>query len=282
MKCLVYTAVFGDYDRVYPPVRPTPGLDHVIVTDNRDLRVPGWQTRWVDPADFATPALANRHFKMRVHQAWPGYDASLYVDGNIRLLGQTPDLFGRFAASGATLRLYRHPQRTSVHEEVERCIFRGQVPDPGLARAELATYRGAGFADDQGLVEATILLRNHRAPDLAPAMDLWWELYAHHQTRDQISLPFVLWKTGVSRDYHGGSFRDPNPYFAMYPHARAKGVNPFYAHVSARSHDSLPHRVLLEGWHASWALRRRIRALRRRPETGKTGWAEGDDKGESS
>jgi hypothetical protein len=262
MRFLVYTCVFGGYDRVYPPIRPEPGLDHVIVTDDAGLRVPGWRTQVVDMAPFATPKAANLYHRALIHRVLRGYDAALYIDGNMRLLGPTSRVFGPFLVSGAALAAWRHPQRSTVAAEAEACITGAKVPDPARIWAELAEYGAAGFPDDQGLFETGILLKNHRVAALDPAMALWWELYARHLTRDQISLPFVLWKTGLSRHVLPGSFRDPNPYFALYPHARAKGVNPLYAHVSARSHDSLLHRALLGGWHATWALRRRLRRRR--------------------
>ncbi len=262
MRLLVYTAVFGGYDRVFPPLHPEAGIDHVIVTDDADLSVPGWRTHVITPGALGPSKTANLQFKALMHRELPGYDASLYIDGNVRLLGRTSEVFTRFLDTGAALGVYRHPLRDTVAAEVEACIAAGKA-DAVKLRAELADYRAEGFADDQGLIEATILLKNHRSPELDPAMGLWRDLFQRYQTRDQISLPVVVWKTGLSRAYHEGSFRDPNPYFGLYPHRGAAPVPALYADLSARAYDSPAHRLLLRAWEGSWALRRAMRKFRK-------------------
>lgn len=266
MRLLVYTAVFGGYDRVFPPLHPEPGIDYVIVTDDAALTVPGWRTHVIAPGAQGVAKTANLQFKALMHRELPGYDASLYIDGNIRLIGRTSEVFTRFLAGGAALGVYRHPLRDTVAAEVEACIAAGKA-DPVKLRAELAAYQADGFLDDQGLIEATILLKNHRAPALDPAMGLWRDLFQTYQTRDQISLPVVVWKTGLPLAFHEGSFRDPNPWFGLYPHRGAAHVPALYADLSARAYDSRAHRLLLLAWRGSWALRRAARKLR----TGRAG-----------
>lgn len=260
MKLLVYTCVFGGYDRVFPPVVPEAALDYVIVTDDAALDVPGWRTHAVDLSRFATPKAANLHYRALIHRELPGYDAALYHDGNIRLLGKTSDLFAPFLETGAALGVIRHPLRSSVAEEVEACISAGKVSDPAPIRAELAEYQAAGFPDDAGLIETTIMLRNHRAKGLDDAMTAWNDLYQRHLTRDQISLPFALWQTGADISWRDAlSWRVVNSYFGRYPHRGAKGVRPAYADLVARAYDSTPRKALLMLWHGWWGLRRWMR-----------------------
>jgi len=261
MARLVYTAVFGGYDRVFPPMVEEPGIDHVLVTDDPAMAVRGWRTLAIDPAVHGSPKAANLHYKALMHRELGGYDASLYVDGNIRLIGRTGELFDRFEASGAALGVFRHPLRDNVGDEVEACIAAGKG-DASTLRAEYAAHRAEGFADDQGLIEATIILKNHRAPDLDPAMGLWRDLFARFRARDQLSLPVVKARTGVSCAYHDFSFRDPNPWFGLYPHRGARGVRPLYADLVARSYDSLPHRLAAAAWRGWWSIRRAMRAAR--------------------
>lgn len=258
MKLLVYTAVFGGYDRVFPPVVPEAALDYVLVTDDPALKPAGWRVLLVDPAVYGSSKAANLHFKALMHRELPGYDASLYVDGNVRLLGRTSEVFAKFLATGAALGVFRHPSRDRVADEVESCI-NGRKGDPATLRAEYAAYREEGFADDQGLIEATIILKNHNAPDMDPAMGLWRDLFSRFRTRDQLSLPVVKARTGFSCAYHDFNFRHPNPWFGHYPHRGAAGVRPLYADVFARAYDSAPHRLMLRAWQGWWTLRRRLR-----------------------
>ena len=92
-RILVYTCVFGGYDRVYPPVHRDPAIDYVLVTDDPAMSVAGWRTLAVDRERFGSEKAPNRHFKMLAHRnGLAGYDVSVYVDGNIRVIGRTAEL----------------------------------------------------------------------------------------------------------------------------------------------------------------------------------------------
>lgn len=261
MKLLVYTSVIGGYDRVFPPLVRDASVDHVILTDDPAMQVPGWRSHLIDVSGFASRRAANRYSKMLVHRLLPGYKASLYVDGNIRLLGPTGELLRSFVEGGVTIRFFRHPQRDSVAEEIVACVALGKVAGAAPLETELEAYRADGFADDQGLVEATIIMKNHTAPGLDEAMALWWAQFERFGNRDQLSLPYVLWKTGVSHDWQNFNFREDNPWFGLYPHRGAARVRPIYADLYARSYDSALHRGLLASWHRVWALRRLLRKV---------------------
>lgn len=259
MRLLVYTCVFGGYDLVLPPVRSEPGVDYVVITEDASLRVPGWRTQVVDATVFRTAKAPNRHYKMLAHRLLTGYDASVYVDGNVRLLGPLSPLVEAFLHTGTALGVYPHPLRHSVAEEIATCESVGKLAGNELATEELASYRADGFRDDVGLVETTVLLKNHAHPQLDAAMALWWSLFERFDTRDQFNLPYVLWRTGLPCHWHSRSFREPNPYFGIYPHLRARHVPARYTYISARAYDSVFYRALLGGWHAKWRLQRWLR-----------------------
>lgn len=262
MRLLVYTCVFGGYDWVFPPVSIESTVDYVIVTDNAELRVRGWRTQLVDIAEFRNARAANRKFKMLGHRLLGEYDASVYVDGNIRILGPLSPLVQDFLNTDAALGIYPHPRRHTVAEEIHACVTDGKVEDADLAQKELAEYVADGFPDRDGLVEATILLKNHAHSSLDPAMTFWQSLFEKFESRDQFSLPYVLWKTNLPCERQPRSFREPNSYFGIYPHASAKGVPRLYTYLSARAFDSRLHSWGLKAWRAKWELQR---SFRRRP-----------------
>ena len=57
--------------------------------------------------------------------------------------------------------------------------------------------RAAGFPEHCGLFEAGVILRKH-VPQTLRLMEAWWQAYLHGARRDQLSLPFVAWREGVS------------------------------------------------------------------------------------
>lgn len=247
MKRLIYKAVFSRYDRVYPPIKPEKNVDYVIVTDDKHLKVSGWNVVCVDGAQFVTPKAANLYYRAMIHRLLPQYDFSLYSDGNIRLLGPTLSLFEQLVASKAAILLFPHPTRRQVSEELEAVIQKCKVSNPICARREVATYLADGFPDNVGLADSGVILKNHRHPDIDKAMELWWSLFERHLSRDQLSLPYVIWKMGLDTEWYPESFRKPNIYFATYPH-QSKGISSFFGYLIARSHDSYSHRILLKFW----------------------------------
>ncbi|WP_456375030.1 glycosyltransferase domain-containing protein [Thiolapillus sp.] len=262
MKYLVYTCVFGGYDLIFPPAVVEAEIDYIIITDDPQLQVRGWRSKTVSTTEFANPQLANRYYKMLGHREFPGYDCSLYVDGNIRLLGKTSKLLRAFCSSGAVLGLFQHPHRKNIREESLACVTQGKIVRENNLHRELEYYAKDGFSDQGELVEAGVLLKNHLDPKLDEAMSLWWELYSRFATRDQISLPYVLWKTGAQVLYQGYSFRDANPWFGLYAHLGGKDIPRHYAWIQGRAYDSFFHRLLLDAWHLSWRIRRRFRGIK--------------------
>lgn len=259
---LVYTCVFGGYDRLFPPVEAEDGITYIAVTDDDTLKVDGWQTLVVDRRCFADSRLANRYFKMLGLRDFRDYDASVYVDGNVRILGGMAPLMRELLASGAALGAHRHTRRSTVAEEVAACARLGKAASPERLQSELDDYVRDGFPDNVHLVEATILVRNHRHPDLDAAMRLWWDLFQRYRNRDQISLPYVLWKTNLPVLSLQGGIREPNRHFGIYPHAGIPGTPALYVTAAARSFDNLACRLLLKCWHAKWAIQRLFRFSR--------------------
>ena len=51
-------------------------------------------------------------------------------------------------------------------------------------------------------------------------MDLWWEQMATYTKRDQLSLPYVLYKSDLRIKLWDWNYKFENPYFKRYLHRR--------------------------------------------------------------
>ena len=188
-----YTSEFGDYEPIWPPHQPDPGVDYVLVSDTTSPPR-GWTHRTIDPSRFKTSRLANRFQKMLFHEGLPASNVSLYIDANIRPVASLLPLLERFDASGADIGLYRHYSRHSVRSEAKACLKRNKVENPEAVEPELDFYESQGFPDNDGLWEGSIIVKRHDSHKLVAAMTEWWDLYSRFQTRDQFSLPYIIWK----------------------------------------------------------------------------------------
>jgi hypothetical protein len=135
---------------------------------------------------------------MLFQESLGGCTSTLYVDANVRPVADLSDLFQIFEASGADLAMYPHYARASVRAEAQACLVRNKVAHPERVPEELAYYEEAGFPDTGGMWEGSVIFKNQRSQLLEAAMREWWELYSRYETRDQFSLPFVIWKHGLS------------------------------------------------------------------------------------
>lgn len=242
---VVYTSVFGGFEKIWSPILPSQHLHYFAVTDGKN-HSRGWEHVGRNLDDFAGSRLANRHQKMLFHESLPASPASLYVDANVRPIASLTPLFEAFAASGADLAMYPHYARETVASEAEACIARKKVENPQTVREELAFYNKQGFPDEEGMWEGSVIFKNHSSPRLSDAMHEWWETYSRFRTRDQFSLPYIVWKHDLrvfNLDQHSPGREH---YFVRLQHSTAGLSNKVGRYLQARA----PENSFWKGLHA--------------------------------
>ena len=181
---------------------------------------------------------------MLFHRSLPSTGISVYVDANVRPIESLVPLFEAFSESGADVGMYRHYARASVHEEARACLHRNKIDNPAALKEELKLYDSAGFPDKGGMWEGSVIFKRHDSPGLSAAMEEWWELYSRFDTRDQFSLPFVIWKHGLSvfdlDDHKPGR----EHYFVRLQHSQAGMKNRLARYLQARAPENAVWRTL--------------------------------------
>lgn len=225
----VYTAIFGEYDKLHEPVVVPEGVDFVCFTDV-PLQSTVWQVRTVAAA-HQDPTRNARMYKVLPHRYLGSYEASIWVDGNIKIRGDV----GQFAEKYLNkhdMVVYDHAHakhrdrekspnpRHSVFEELEALLElarRGRVKDdPELMRQQIDRYKVEGYKEGKVALTNT-LLRRHNQPLVKEAMELWWTEIKNGSKRDQLSFPYILWKTGLQVHWIEDNARE-NEYFIVEPH----------------------------------------------------------------
>jgi len=124
---------------------------------------------------------------------------SLYLDGSM-----TPKVPLRRLIEEEWLRkhemaAFRHPHRSCVYAEVDACVSLNKIsPEDGeKARAHLQI---GGMPKDWGLWAGGILARRTRGNVLATYISSMWLELVRMVSRDQIWLPFLLWKIKGARE----------------------------------------------------------------------------------
>ena len=219
MRCVVYTAIVGDYDRIYAPAAIEPDIDYVAITGPSDPRPPApWQHQ--SPLHYdRNPRMTSRWHKMHPHVLFPDHDVSLYVDGNVYLKGNARPLVEQMSGA-ASIALFRHPDRDFAYEEAE-VIKRYRLDDAAIVDTQMAYYRMLGYPMKLGLFNGSILIRRHHDGKLVNFLEDWWRQIKAFSHRDQLSLNFMLLRHGIEAGIIPGTLND-NPWFATGPHKRHK------------------------------------------------------------
>jgi hypothetical protein len=218
MRAAVYTCITGGYDTIKAPAHADARIDYHLFTDDIDHPEPPWQVHRLDLPDV--PAFHyNRFVKMHPHQfsELADYDITVYVDGSIRIVGDVFELVERCWRDQNLLFAYEHSLRKCVYEEARVCAIIGHASVFTIAR-QMRRYRSEGFPAQAGLFEANVLVRKV-SPQVEKAMMVWWNEYHRGARRDQLSLTYASWRSGVPIVSLGPS--DPriaHRYFELTPH----------------------------------------------------------------
>lgn len=187
---VVYTAVFGNYDHV-PPVNQDWDCDFICFTDSNELVSHGWKVV-ISQLNGESPAQANRRYKILPHEYLPDYESSLYVDANIRILLDPNPLFEKYLKHGV-IAIPKHQDRNCAYAEAQSCIKRGIV-NKEVTNRQMETYAEEGFPENFRMTENGIIFRKHNQKGVPELMRSWWMEYCNGGRRDQLSLPYLIWK----------------------------------------------------------------------------------------
>ncbi len=221
IRIVVYTCITSGYDNPLTPVFSIPNTDYVLWTDSDVTDVKGWQIRSIpdDIRQLANGTLINRYFKMHPSVLGTDYDFAIYIDGNIQVMSNIRNVVNVVSPSTG-LAIHRHQTRNCIYDEVQACKILKKGSYDKLHK-QVESYHNMGFPEHFGLLECTIIisdLHNYKSVEI---LDKWWDEFVDSESmRDQISLPFILWKNGYTIDDVGnlGYNLRTNPKFRYIMH----------------------------------------------------------------
>jgi hypothetical protein len=217
VKIAVYTCITGNYDKLIPPRHVDSRLDYFCFTDNEEIIDAPWSFKSLALSELDNKDK-NRYVKMHPHKLFPDYDMTVYLDGNIEIVGDLYDFILNMYAREESLFVYNHLERNCIYSEAAACAYYSHYWLWNVAK-QMRTYSAIKYPMNNGLVSANILIRKNTSA-LAKLMDAWWEAYCSGVKRDQLSLPFVSWKLDIPIHYLGqNDFR----YFQSTVHLVKKG-----------------------------------------------------------
>ncbi len=194
-KSVVYTCITGNYDDFIEPKDAEKGIDYYIISEVRpkNLRL----YKWIDIHDVITDRRIddirkNRICKLNPHKLFPDYEYSLYHDGNMRISGCLNKYFESLNKKKC-IALCRHPNRHNVFEEASEVIAL-KKDDPNTVISQIQYYVDKGFPVSDSLFACGVIVSKHNEAICKKIMNDWCNEVKTFSYRDQLSLPYVLWK----------------------------------------------------------------------------------------
>lgn len=216
-RIAVYTVVFGKYDNIPEPYCTPNNIDYYLVTDqNIDLSCSVWHK--VDITSFNNilskynNVQKNRYFKMQPHLLFPNYKYSIYLDGNIQVITDLTEYI--YCLNNCGLAAHMHSSRDCVYEESKAIVFAKKESKEKMD-SHIEHLKNEHFPVHYGMLECNILVREHNTT-CKSIMEEWLSEFMTYSKRDQISLPYVLFKNGIEIEkvgtlgnnvYENASFR---------------------------------------------------------------------------
>ena len=196
-KLICYTVITGGYDKVDETLaRANPGWECWALTDGAPPPDPhGWHYRKL-PKSYYSLRRQSRRPKLLSHETFPEAEFTVYMDGHVRVkpsakLNHLVDRLG----DGKLMASDHHQHRHDPYQEAAECI-RLDRDDHDTIRRQVNRYRGEGLPEGCGLWEGGFLVRR-ACREIEEFEHVWWDEYLCNSCRDQISLPYAAWKTGL-------------------------------------------------------------------------------------
>lgn len=220
-RIAVYTVVFGKYDSLLEPYCHPDNIDYYLITDQDvDLDKSLWVKKDISVFEpelkEMTNAEKNRFFKMNPFDVFPEYKYSIYIDGNIQVITDLSEYIYRIGSCGFAAHM--HSSRDCVYEESKAIVFAKKETQENMDK-HIEHLRNDRFPEHYGMLECNVLVRRN-CPVCKKLMKEWWKEFLTYSKRDQISMPYILYKNGIQIDEVGtlGNNVYENPSFRIVTH----------------------------------------------------------------
>ena len=185
-KYLIYTVVTNNYDKV-PKPKIYQGFDYWLFTDDPYLHVQGYETKVLPKS--SDPIKQQREVKIMSHEYTKGYSTTIYHDANIELTSNPLQLIRQFFKGG--MLTTTHANRQTIKEEAKRIVELGKDTQQSV---DFTMENLKHYPDNLGLWETGIMIRDKSVAELER---VWFQLLSQMSHRDQLTLPYAAWSTGI-------------------------------------------------------------------------------------
>ena len=193
-KIVVYTCISGSYDSLKDVVKKESDIDYICFT-NQDIESETWEIKKIpEYLESLEQTKIARCVKILPHLFLPEYEISVWVDGNIQVLGN----INKFISENLTeyFCISKHPDRICTYQEADAVINLKKDNDDIVSK-QIEKYREIGFPENNGMVQSGIIIRKHNSKECVDISNSWWSEVRKWSKRDQLSFNYTIWNKDV-------------------------------------------------------------------------------------
>jgi hypothetical protein len=186
MRIAVYTCITNGVDNL---IEDQPdGADYYVFSDI-DPQSKRWKFMPIDEVS-SDPRRIARYYKTLSHKFFPKYDATIWMDGSIKML-KNPHEVVKLFLKGAGIGTYIHPRRRCTYKEALVCKDK-KLDFRDVISAQMKKYRDASFPENYGLAETKVVVRDNSIQTKLFNIH-WFNEINSGSKRCQLSMKYVEW-----------------------------------------------------------------------------------------
>ena len=189
MKVAIYTYLFGKYDTIRKPDVIENDYDYYLFTD-QDIAL--YPYKVIKSRPTTNKIKTARYYKIFAGYEYLcslGYDVIISHDANIHVVGHLHNIIDEMVTDFMVM---KHPNRSCIYDEYEACVM-ADKDDPLVMYNQIKRYAEAGYPEDGGLMATGVMLRKN-SNEAMGISSRWVGEVTKESIRDQLSLPYILWK----------------------------------------------------------------------------------------
>ena len=195
-RIAVITSHIGLNTKLRDPKNKFENVDYFAFVDKKhDCKI--WNQ--IDYVDFSLDCEFSSRRNAKIYKVlpnlfFPDYDYWFWMDTTHDLIMCPFDVIKTFMGD-SEIGLWNHTTRNCAYEEAEE-VKKLKYDHINLLDDQLSFYISENFPKKYGLYELPVIIRKNT--EKIKKLNLrWWEQICRFSSRDQISMPYVLWKTNV-------------------------------------------------------------------------------------
>ena len=229
---IIYSCIFGDYDKIKEPSFVDPKTSYILFTDNPNLKSKVWDIKFVNLKELDLDIdlqRAARYIKTHPKSFLPPtHKINIWIDSSFLIkISNFNLLLSMILQKEDNFACYKHGKennrRTCLYDEANFCIEK-HLANSILIQNQINKYKKEGFPKNFGLFSTGFLIRrnNEKTNNLN---NIWWEEIKNGSKRDQISFTYCIWKLNFKVKEIGiGESIYNNPFLKKYKHIREREV----------------------------------------------------------